>query len=220
MFHRPQPDPFTTQRERMIRAQLVDRGICDSRVLQAFRDLPRQEFVPTEFRDQAYDDHPLPIGAGQTISQPYIVAIMLQHLNLQPHHRTLEIGTGSGYATALLAQLCKEVYAIERHTELAATAQTTLQRLGLSNIHIRTGDGTGGWPEVAPFDAILVSAAAAQMPPVLFEQLREGGRLLVPIGPSSSQELHLISKSDGQPVIKLLEGCRFVPLIEGPVASE
>jgi protein-L-isoaspartate(D-aspartate) O-methyltransferase len=211
----PQSDQCAAQRAQMVRTQLEDRGIRDSRVLQAMRGVPRHEFVPTEFHDQAYDDHPLPIGAGQTISQPYIVAIMLQHLALQSTDRVLEVGAGSGYATALLARLCAEVYAIERHAELAAVAGATLARLGFSNVHMRVGDGSQGWREHAPFDAILVSAAAAEMPPALFAQLCEGGRMIVPIGPPLSQELHLIRKVSGQAERNILEGCRFVPLLEG-----
>ena len=203
------------QREDMVREQLIVRGIRDQRVLDAFRTVPRHEFVLEEFQDQAYDDHPLPIGAGQTISQPYIVAVMLQHLALESADRALEIGAGSVYATALLSRICHEVYAIERHAELAIRAEATLARLGYTNAHIRIGDGTQGWPEHPPFDAILVSAAAAELPPALFCQLREGGRMIVPIGPSSSQELQLIRKIDGLPQIRNLEGCRFVPLVEG-----
>ena len=210
---------FAAQRERMVRTQLADRDICDARVLDAFRAVPREDFVSFQYRDQAYDDHPLPIGCDQTISQPYIVAVMLQHLELQPDHRTLEVGAGSGYAAALLSRICQQVYAIERHAELAATAEATLHLLGFRNAHIRAGDGTLGWPEEAPFDAILVSAAAAQMPPALFAQLGEGGRMVVPIGPPSCQELHLITKQGGLPLTRIFEGCRFVPLLEGPVVG-
>lgn len=215
MLNALQPDPFAFQREDMVRAQLSGRGIRDQRVLEAFRTVPRHEFVLEEFQEQAYDDHPLPIGSGQTISQPYIVAVMLQHLALESDDRALEIGAGSGYATALLSQICREVYAIERHRELATRAEATLARLGYTNAHIRVGDGTLGWPEDAPFDAVLVSAAAAELPPVLFSQLRESGRIIVPVGPSSSQELQLIRKIDGLPRTRNLEGCRFVPLVEG-----
>jgi len=210
-----QSEKFTAQREQMARTQLEGRGIRDPRVLAAMREVPRHEFVPPEFQNQAYDDHPLPIGAGQTISQPYIVALMLQHLSLQPTDRALEVGTGSGYATALLARLCAEVYSIERHPELAVAAGATLARLAFPNVHIRVGDGSQGCSEHSPYDAILVSAAAAEMPPALFAQLREGGRLIIPIGPPFTQELHLVRKIQGNPEIQLLEGCRFVPLVEG-----
>jgi protein-L-isoaspartate(D-aspartate) O-methyltransferase len=203
----------------MVRIQLEDRGIQDLRVLEAMRAVPRHEFVPESLWDSAYEDHPLPIGAGQTISQPYIVAVMLQHLALQPTDRVLEVGTGSGYATALLAWMCAEVYSIERHEELAESAEATLVRLGYSNVKIAVGDGSLGWPAYAPFDAILVSAATPEPPPALFAQLHEGGRMVVPVGPSFSQELQLIRKVKGQAEVQVLEGCRFVPLVEGSVDS-
>jgi len=201
----------------MVRAQLAERGIRDLRVLDAMRKVPRHEFVPETFRPDAYEDHPLPIGEGQTISQPYIVAAMLEHLALQATYRVLEIGTGSGYVTALLSLLCAEVYSVERHALLPASAESTLQRLEYRNVKIKVGDGTQGWAECAPFDAILVSAATAEMPPTLFAQLREGGRMMVPVGPPSSQELQLISKVGARPEVRILEGCRFVPLVEGAV---
>jgi len=214
-----QPDSLHLQRERMVRAQLAERGIRDVRVLEAMSKVPRHEFVPETFRQDAYEDYPLPIGEGQTISQPYIVAAMLEHLGLQAGdqaaERVLEVGTGSGYVTALLSLLCGEVYSVERHAQLAALAESTLRWLGYRNVKIRVGDGSQGWPEYAPFDAILVSAATAEMPPALFAQLREGGRMVVPIGPASSQELQLIRKIGGQPEVEVLEGCRFVPLVEG-----
>ena len=204
----------------MVRTQLAERGIRDLRVLDAMRRVPRHEFVPESFRQGAYGDHPLPIGEGQTISQPYIVAAMLEHLALHGNDRVLEIGTGSGYVTALLSLLSAEVYSVERHAQLATLAESTLQRLEYRNLKIRVGDGSQGWPEYAPFDAILVSAAAREMPPALFAQLHEGGRMVVPIGPPFSQELQLIRKIDDRPVVNVLEGCRFVPLVEGAVDSE
>ena len=199
----------------MVRSQLADRGICDLRVLDAMRDVPRHEFVAESWREDAYDDHPLPIGADQTISQPYIVALMLQHLALQPADRILEVGTGSGYVTALLSELCAEVYSVERHADLAFSAERRLARLGYPNVKIRVGDGSRGWPEHAPYDAILVSAAASEVPPPLFDQLREGGRMMVPVGPAFSQELQLIRKVGGKAETQSLEGCRFVPLVAG-----
>jgi len=214
-----QPDSLQLQREEMVRTQLAERGIRDLRVLDAMSRVPRHEFVPESFRQDAYEDHPLPIGEGQTISQPYIVAAMLEHLALQAADRVLEIGTGSGYVTALLSLLCAEVYSVERHAQLAAAAESTLHRLKYRNVKIIVGDGSQGWAEYAPFDAILVSAATAEMPPALFEQLREGGRMMVPIGPPYSQELQLIWKVSGQPEVEVLEGCRFVPLVEGTVDS-
>jgi protein-L-isoaspartate(D-aspartate) O-methyltransferase len=210
---------FASQREAMVRTQLVERGIGDLRVLDALRKVPRHEFVPETFRHDAYEDHPLPIGEGQTISQPYIVAAMLEHLVLQATDRVLEIGTGSGYVTALLSLLSAEVYSVERRAPLAALAESTLHGLAYRNVKVRVGDGSQGWAEYAPFDAILVSAATSEMPPALFAQLREGGRLMLPVGPSFSQELQLIRKLDGRPEVKVLEGCRFVPLVEGAVDS-
>jgi protein-L-isoaspartate(D-aspartate) O-methyltransferase len=210
-----QRDYFQAERERMVRTQLAERGIREVRVLDAMSRVPRHEFVPETLRQEAYEDHPLPIGEGQTISQPYIVAAMLEHLALQATDRVLEVGTGSGYVTALLSLLCAEVCSVERHAQLAALAESTLHRLGYRNIKIRVGDGSQGWPEYAPFDAILVSAATPEMPPALFAQLREGGRLVAPVGPPSSQELQLIGKIGGEPEVRVLEGCRFVPLVEG-----
>jgi protein-L-isoaspartate(D-aspartate) O-methyltransferase len=210
-----QRDHFQAERERMVRRQLAERGIREVRVLDAMSRVPRHEFIPETLRQEAYEDHPLPIGEGQTISQPYIVAAMLEHLALQATDRVLEVGTGSGYVTALLSLLCAEVYSVERHAQLAALAESTLHRLGYRNMKIRVGDGGQGWSEYAPFDAILVSAATPEMPPALFAQLREGGRLVVPVGPPSSQELQLIGKIAGEPEVRVLEGCRFVPLVEG-----
>ena len=199
----------------MVRRQIAERGIRDERVLDAMRTVARHEFVPESFRQDAYEDHPLPIGEGQTISQPYIVAAMLEYLALQATDRVLEIGAGSGYVTALLSLLSSEVYSVERHAALAALAESTLHRLEYRNVKIRVGDGREGWEEYAPFDAILVYAATLEMPPALFAQLREGGRMMAPIGPPSSQELELIRKVSGQPEFRILEGCRFVPLVEG-----
>jgi protein-L-isoaspartate(D-aspartate) O-methyltransferase len=214
-----QNDP-RLQREEMVRTQLAARGIRDLRVLDAMRKVPRHEFVSERLRQNSYGDHPLPIGEGQTISQPYIVAAMLERLALQSTDRVLEVGTGSGYVTALLSLLSAEVYSVERHAQLAIAAEATLRQLNYSNVNIQVGDGTQGWPEHAPFDAILVSAATSQMPLVLFVQLREGGRMIVPVGPSSSQELHLIRKVGGQPEVRILEGCRFVPLVEGTTHND
>jgi len=204
----------------MVRVQVAERGIRDRRVLGAMLDVPRHEFVPESLQAQAYDDHPLPIGAGQTISQPYIVAVMLEYLELQPTDRVLEVGTGSGYVTALLSRMCAEVYSVERHAGLAAAAEATLARLGYSNVKIRVGDGGQGWPEYAPFDAIVVSAATSEMPPALFAQLREAGRMVVPVGPPTSQQLQLIRKTNGHAEVQVMEGCRFVPLVEGTVAGD
>jgi protein-L-isoaspartate(D-aspartate) O-methyltransferase len=214
-----QRDSFQAQREQMVRAQLEERGIRDPRVLVAMREVPRHEFVPEALQADAYEDHPLPIDSGQTISQPYIVAVMLEHLGLQATDRVLEVGTGSGYVTAVLSRMCAEVYSIERHAQLAGSAEHTLKRLGCSNVMIAVGDGSQGWHEYAPYDAILISAATSEMPPALFAQLREGGRMIVPVGSFLSQELQLIRKVGGQVETELLEGCRFVPLVEGQVDS-
>jgi protein-L-isoaspartate(D-aspartate) O-methyltransferase len=208
-----QHDPLHWQCEEMVRKQLAERGIRDARVLAAMSSVPRHEFVPETLRLSAYEDHPLPIGEGQTISQPYIVAAMLERLGLQGDERILEVGTGSGYVTALLSLLASKVYSVERHAQLAASAENILQRFEYQNVKIKVGDGSQGWPEHAPFDAILVSAATPETPPALFAQLREGGRMIAPIGPSTSQDLHLIRKVGGVPEVKVLEGCRFVPLI-------
>jgi len=197
----------------MVRKQLADRGIRNARLLDAMRAVPRHEFVREDLLEQAYADNPLPIGEGQTISQPYIVALMLEHLALRAADRVLEVGTGSGYVTALLSLLCAEVYSVERHALLARAAESTLHRLEYRNVKIKVGDGRLGWAEYAPFDAILVSAATAEIPPALFAQLREGGRMILPVGPVFSQELQLIRKIDGQPEVEVLEGCRFVPLL-------
>jgi len=196
-----------------VNAQLRSRGITDQRVLDAMARVPRHEFAPERYRDQAYEDHPLPIAEGQTISQPYIVAIMLQALALKASDRVLEIGTGSGYVTALLSELTGEVISIERHAVLANTARELLSRLGYHNVRVVVGDGTRGFAECAPYDAILVSAAASELPHELVDQLAEGGRLMIPVGCDDSQQLRLIDKRNGQPKTTLREMCRFVPLV-------
>jgi len=208
-------DRFAAERQNMVGSQLRARGIRDERVLDAMARVPRHEFVAERYRDQAYEDHPIPIGEGQTVSQPYIVALMLETLLLEPSSSVLEIGTGSGYQTAVLAELAAHVYSVERHPQLAREAEATLARLGYNNVTILVGDGSQGLPTLAPFDAIVVSAAASQIPAPLFEQLREGGRMIIPVGPADAQELQLVRKAQGQPVIDRLEGCRFVPLIGG-----
>jgi protein-L-isoaspartate(D-aspartate) O-methyltransferase len=208
-----QPDRFLVERRNMVEAQLRGRGIRDPRLLKAMATVPRHEFVEPRYREQAYEDHPLPIGSGQTVSQPYIVALMLQVLQLEPASRVLEIGTGTGYQTALLAQLAAHVYSVERHPQLAREAEAILSRLGYRNVTVLVGDGSKGLPEHAPFDAIVVSAAASQIPAPLFDQLGEGGRMIIPVGPSEAQELQLIQKREGKPLITVLDGCRFVPLI-------
>ena len=200
-------------RQRMVNAQLRSRGISDQRVLEAMARVPRHEFAPPRYRDQAYEDHPLPIGEGQTISQPYMVAIMLEALCLQAGDRALEVGTGSGYVTALLAELTVEVVSVERHQALADGAQQLLDRLGYRNVRVIRGDGSRGFAQGAPYDAVMVSAAAPRVPPELIEQLAEGGRLIIPVGWDDAQQLQLIVKRDGQPRTMLRELCRFVPLV-------
>ena len=197
----------------MVDSQLRARRISDARILEAMLQVPRHEFVPESFRDEAYEDHPLPIGDGQTISQPYVVAVMLNALQLTANDTVLEIGTGSGYVSALLAELASQVFSIERHAALASNARTVLTRLGYKNVRIFTGDGTLGLPGHAPFDAILVSAAALDVPSALLSQLREGGRMVIPVGSPDSQQLQFIRKLNGQPVTSLRDSVRFVPLI-------
>ncbi len=213
-------EEFERARERMVERQLRARGIRDERVLGAMRRVPRHEFVSPEYWQQAYEDHPLPIRCQQTISQPYIVAIMLEHLRISPSVTVLEIGTGSGYQAALLGELAARVYTIERHAALANAAADVLQRLGYANVTVLAQDGTDGLPEHAPFEAIIVSAAAPEIPPALFTQLREGGRMVIPVGSEYVQDLQLIGKQNGQQLITTLEGCRFVPLVPGTPMTE
>jgi len=208
-----EPDPYFAERRRMVESQLRNRGIHDERVLEAMLRIPRHEFVSEDYKSQAYADHPIPIGENQTISQPFIVAVSLQALSLQGGESVLEVGTGSGYQTALLAVLARAVYTVERHSALAQSAEATLSRLGLSNVKLVVGDGSYGLREFAPYDAILVSAAAPAIPRSLFDQLADDGRMVIPVGPQHSQELQLVRKRAGQPVINVIEGCRFVPLI-------
>jgi protein-L-isoaspartate(D-aspartate) O-methyltransferase len=213
MISEHETETLAVQRQWMVDSQLRRRGIRDLRVLDAMARVPRHEFVAEQFRVQAYEDHPIQIGEGQTISQPFIVARMLEALALSPSDIVIEIGTGSGYQTALLAELSRDVYSVERHQALAQAAERTLSRLGYTNVKLSVGDGSAGLPAKAPFDAIVVSAAAPQIPVSLAEQLREGGRMVIPVGPSQSQELQLMHKRNGNSEITRLEACRFVPLI-------
>ncbi|MFZ0734763.1 MAG: protein-L-isoaspartate(D-aspartate) O-methyltransferase [Candidatus Sulfotelmatobacter sp.] len=209
---------LATLRLRMVDLQLRQRGIGDERVLAAMSRVPRHEFASARYRDQAYEDHPLPIGEEQTISQPYMVALMLDALRLSPTDKVLEVGTGSGYVTALLAELTREVVSVERHPTLAERARIVLSELGYKNVKIITGDGTRGYREEAPYDAIIVSAAAAQLPRDLLEQLVDGGRMIVPVGREDTQQLQFVEKRDGQAHITLRELCRFVPLVSDAAA--
>lgn len=205
--------PFSNLRLRMVESQLRARGISDERLLDAMLRVPRHEFAPEHYRDQAYEDHPLPIGQGQTISQPYIVARMLEALALSATDKVLEVGTGSGYVTALLAELAAQVFSVERHAVLADAATELLGRMGYTNVRAIVGDGSQGFAAGAPYDAIIVSAAAAEVPLALLEQLAEGGRMIIPVGPPDSQQLQLIRMENGQPRTALHELCRFVPLV-------
>jgi protein-L-isoaspartate(D-aspartate) O-methyltransferase len=209
------PSLLTTLRQRMVDSQLRARGIGDERVLAAMARVPRHDFAPAAYRVDAYEDHPLPIGEGQTISQPYIVALMLEALALLPAERVLEVGTGSGYVTALLAELAAQVFSLERHAVLADAARALLPGMGYTNVRVIVGDGTQGYAECAPYDAIIVSAAAAEVPRPLLAQLREGGRMIIPVGSPDSQQLQLVRMENGQPRITLRELCRFVPLVSG-----
>src|SRR5580692_7985140 len=207
------PNDYSALRRRMVDLQLRDRGVVDEGVLAAMLRVPRHEFAPEPYRTQAYEDHPLPIAEGQTISQPYIVALMLEALALSSFDKVLEVGTGSGYVTALLAEMVAQVISIERHEVLADSARNLLGAMGYTNVKIIVGDGSRGFLESAPYNAILVSAAAPELPQQLVDQLAEGGRMIIPIGRDDSQQLQFIYKQDGQIKTRLREFCRFVPLI-------
>ena len=201
-------------RRRMVDEQLIKRGINDRRVLDAMRMIPRHHFVSDEFKQRAYDDTPLPIGEGQTISQPYIVAFMSERLRLKPHHSVLEIGTGSGYQTAILCQLAHYVYSIERFGRLADAAGERIGALGYSNLDIHVGDGSQGLPDQAAFDCIMVTAAVPRLPGALYTQLKyHGGSMILPIGSQDMQDLTLITRRGSRISSRTLLKCRFVPLI-------
>jgi len=204
---------FEEMRRRMVEEQLRSRDITDERVLKAFLKVPRHEFVPPEQKVYAYEDHPLPIGFGQTISQPYMVALMTQALELRGDEKVLEVGTGSGYQAAILAELCREVHSVERIPELAERAKETLRRLGYTNVFVHVGDGTKGLPEEAPFEGIIVTAGAPDIPPPLVEQLAEGGRIVIPIGGRPYQTLVKGTKRGGRLHKEEVCGCLFVPLV-------
>src|SRR5438270_3412599 len=204
---------FAAARQKMVEQQLKPRGIHDERVLAAMVKVPREEFVPENLRAQSYSDNALPIGHDQTISQPFIVAFMTEQLRLQPNDRVLEIGTGSGYQTAVLAELVKEVYTIEIIEPLAKNASARLARLDYNNAHVKVGDGFQGWPEVAPFDAIIVTCAPDKVPQPLTEQLKDGGRMLVPVGSGIDQQLYLLEKKNGQLAQTAILPVRFVPMM-------
>ena len=204
-------DPTAAARERMVEEQIEARGVRDPRVLDAMRQVPRHELVPAAQRAHAYEDRPLPIGQGQTISQPYVVAAMTEALALSGGERVLEVGTGSGYQAAVLSRLAKQVYSIEIVPELARRAKADLARLGYANVEVRQGDGWRGWPEHAPFDAIVVTAAPEEVPPDLLAQLAPGGRLVIPVG-AREQQLMVLRKTPSGITREVLFGVRFVPM--------
>lgn len=190
----------------------MPRGIREASVLAAMAKVPREEFVPADSRAASYEDGPLPIGYGQTISQPYIVAFMTEQLRPKPSDRLLEVGTGSGYQAAILAELVADVYTIEIIEPLAKNAEATLQRLGYKNVHVKVGDGYSGWPEHAPFDAIIVTCAPDKVPQLLTDQLKESGRMIIPVGGRFAQELYLLEKKDGRLKESVTLPVRFVPM--------
>lgn len=207
-------DPLVAARARMVADTIAARGVTDARVLAAMRKVPRHEFVPADARSRAYDDAPVPIGHGQTASQPYIVAVMTELAELRPDSRVLEIGTGSGYQAAVLAEVAGEVWSIELLEPLAASARQTLERLGYGRVHLRQGDGYRGWPEAAPFDAIVVTAAPPQVPQALLDQLAMGGRLVVPVG-TTDQELEVHRRTAEGIRVKKVFPVTFVPMVPG-----
>jgi protein-L-isoaspartate(D-aspartate) O-methyltransferase len=206
-------DAFRTARRIMVETQIRKRGIASGRVLEAMATVPRHEFVSAQFRNEAYADKPLPIGEGQTISQPYVVAAMTEALELTGPERVLEIGTGSGYQAAVLSSLASQVISVENHTSLALAAQERLTSLGYANVHVHNGDGSAGLPDAAPYDAILVTAGAPQIPLVFADQLREGGRIVIPVGDRENQELVCAHKKKGELISRVLFGCKFVLLL-------
>ncbi|BBL69361.1 protein-L-isoaspartate(D-aspartate) O-methyltransferase [Methanoculleus chikugoensis] len=206
-------DPYRREREEMVEFQIRARGIGDERVLAAMRKIPRHLFVPKNLERAAYEDQPLPIGEGQTISQPYIVAVMTEQLEIRSHDRVLEIGTGSGYQAAILAELAGKVVSVERLAHLADRARENLARAEVTGVEIVVGDGTQGYPPEAPYDAIVVTAASPEIPGPLVEQLAEGGRLIAPVGPRECQDLVKLVKREGSVETVPLGGVCFVPLI-------
>jgi len=210
----PDPNDFEALRKKMVAEQfnVSGRDVTDRRVLDALAQVPRHEFVPAGQRARAYDDRPLPIGFGQTISQPYVVGFMTQALKVKRTDKVLEIGTGSGYQAAVLARLVAEVYSIEIVKELAASAEATLRRLSITNVHVRAGDGYKGWAEAAPFDAVIVTCAPDKIPQPLIDQLKDGGRMVVPVGGDWTQELVLLQKSGAALRKENILPVRFVPM--------
>ena len=204
---------FQKARDRMVESQIASRGIHDVRVIEAMRKVPRHLFVDEALQEQAYSDHPLPIGDKQTISQPFIVALMTESLELKGHEKVLEIGTGSGYQAAVLAEMADRVFSVERYPNLAHKANQVLQKLGYKNVIIRVADGTVGWIEEAPFDGIVVTAGAPQVPQPLVDQLADGGRMVVPVGDRIAQDLILVERVGDRVNRSSLGGVRFVDLV-------
>ena len=213
-------DDTAAERQTMVDKQIAARDVRDARVLAAMREVPRHEFVPEELRHRAYEDGPVPIGHGQTISQPYIVAFMTEQLAAQPAHRVLEIGTGSGYQAAVLSKLFAEVFTIEIVEPLATRAAADLKRLGFKKVHVRAGDGYQGWPEAAPFDAIIVTCAPDHVPEPLVRQLKEGGRMVIPVGGFGAQELYVLEKRGGKIERRAVLPVRFVPMTGKALTGE
>jgi protein-L-isoaspartate(D-aspartate) O-methyltransferase len=209
------PAALAESRRQMVQHDLAGRGIQSPRVLEVLGRLPRELFISASAAGSAYDDRALAIGCEQTISQPYIVALMSEALDLLPTHHVLEVGTGSGYQTAVLAELAHDVVTVERHAELSHNAQRIIEELGYNNVRFAIGDGTQGWPPCAPYDRILVTAAALALPAALWDQLLEGGLLVAPLGPPDEQLLQLITKRNGRREERTLTACRFVPLVGG-----
>ncbi len=208
----PKADPTAPARNKLVQQHLVERGIKDKRVLDAFRAVPRHLFLPVDKRGQAYDDESIQIGEGQTSTPPFDMAFMTEVLELKPTDKVYEVGTGSGYQASILSRLVKDVYSIEIHRPLGERAAQVIKELGYTNIHSKVGDGYEGWPEAAPFDAIIVTCAPTKVPPPLIEQLKEGGRLVIPIGGRFDQIVHLMVKRDGKLIDRQLRPTLFVPM--------
>jgi len=216
MAKNPQYPDYYQLRQKMVNEQIIARGVRAESVIKAMQKVERHLFVPEQYRNFAYSDRPLPIGEGQTISQPYIVALMTELLDLKKSDKVLEIGTGSGYQAAILAEICDSVYTIEIISSLGKQAQALLRELGYYNIHCKIGDGYLGWPEHAPYDGIIVTCAPSKIPQPLKEQLAEGGRMVIPVGATYTQELVLVTKTKGKLIQKSVIPVRFVPMLRSP----
>jgi len=213
MFGQTYQQDYTELRKQMVQNQLVTRNITDSKVLSAMKNIPREKFIPQQWRNCSYEDRAIPIGLNQTISQPYMVAIMTQLMELCKNHRVLEIGTGSGYQTAILAKIVKEVFTVEKIAELTERAKEVLDELNITNVHFKIDDGTLGWPEFSPYERIIVTAGAPSVPQALIDQLADGGIIVIPVGPMEHQTLMKITKHGKQIFKESVLGCRFVKLV-------